>query len=103
MVDLAIKDECMMTQVCHIVMTHTANSLYCAQDIKPKKKQYSLKAGLKEFSNHGKEAVTNKLTQFHTLKCFKPRDSSTFSRDKRQNALTSLMFLIEKRSGEIKA
>jgi hypothetical protein len=102
-VDLAIKDECMMTQVCHIVMTHTANSLYCAQDIKPKKKQYSLKAGLKEFSNHGKEAVTNKLTQFHTLKCFKPRDSSTFSRDKRQNALTSLMFLIEKRSGEIKA
>jgi hypothetical protein len=36
-VDLALKDECMMAQVCHYVMTHTANSLYCAQDIKPKK------------------------------------------------------------------
>ena len=36
-VDLAIKDEYMMAQVCHHVMTHTANSLYCTQDIKPKK------------------------------------------------------------------
>jgi hypothetical protein len=49
-VDLAIENEYMMAQVCHYVMTHTANSLYCAQDIKPKKKQYSLKAGLKEFT-----------------------------------------------------
>jgi hypothetical protein len=36
-VDLAIKDEYMMAQVCHYVMTHTANSLYCATDIKQKK------------------------------------------------------------------
>ena len=102
-VDLALKDECMMAQVCHYVMTHTANSLYCAQDIKPKKKQYSLKAGLREFANRGKDAVTKELTQFHTLKCFKPRDPSTLSREERRNALTSLMFLTEKRSGEIKA
>jgi uncharacterized protein (UPF0332 family) len=56
----------MMAQLCHYAMTHTANSLYCTEDIKPKKKQYSLKAGLREFSNHGKEAVTKELTQFHT-------------------------------------
>ena len=102
-VDLAIKDEYMIAQLCHYVMTHTANSLYCAEDIKPKKKQYSLKAGLREFSNCGKEAVTKELTQFHTLKCFKPHDQSTLSRDKHRNALTSLVFLTEKRSGEIKA
>ena len=60
-VDLAIKDESLMAQVCHQVMTHMANALYCTQDIKPKKKQYSLKAGLKEFTNHGKEAVTKSL------------------------------------------
>jgi hypothetical protein len=101
--DLALKDECIMAQVCHYVMTHTANALYCAQDVKPKKNQYSLKAGLREFANRGKEAVTKELTQFHTLKCFKPRDPSTLSRDERQNALTSLMFLTEKHSGEIKA
>jgi hypothetical protein len=92
-VDLAIKNEYMMAKVCHYVMTHTTNSLYCAQDIKPKKKQYSLKAGLKEFTNRGKEAVTKELTQFHTLKCFKPRNPSTLSRDEHRNALTSLMFL----------
>jgi hypothetical protein len=32
-----------MAQVCHYVMTHTANSLYCAQDIKPKKNNTVLK------------------------------------------------------------
>jgi hypothetical protein len=41
-INLAIEDECMMAQVCHYVMTHTANSLYCTQNIKPKKKRYSL-------------------------------------------------------------
>ncbi len=82
-VDLAIKNEYMMAQVCHYVMTHTANSLYCAQVIKPKKKQCSLKAGLKEITNCGKEAVTKEITQFHTLKCFKPCDPSTLSRDER--------------------
>jgi hypothetical protein len=101
-VDLAIKNGYMMAQVCHCVMTHTANSLYCAQEIKPKKKQYSLKAGLKEFTNRGKDAVTKELTQFHTLKCFKPRDPPTLSRDKRRSALTSFMLLTEKQSGEIK-
>ena len=60
-VDLAIKDESLMAQVCHQVMTHTVNTLYCTQDIKPKKKQCSLKAGLKEFTNCGKEAVTKSL------------------------------------------
>jgi len=68
-----------MAHVCHYVMTHTANALYCVQDIKPKKKQYSLKAGLKAFTTRGKEAVTKELTQFHILKCFKPRDPSTLS------------------------
>jgi len=84
-------------------MSHTANALYCAQDIKPKKKLYSLKSGLKAFTNHGKESVTKELTQFHTLRCFKPRDPSTLLRDEHQNALISLMFLTEKRTGEIKA
>ena len=36
-IDFALKDECMVVQVCHYVMTHTANAMYCAQDIKPKK------------------------------------------------------------------
>ena len=61
-VNLAIKDEYLMAQVCHYVMTHTANALYCAQDIKPKKKQYSLKADLKASTNHrGKKLLLKSL------------------------------------------
>jgi hypothetical protein len=47
--------------------------------------------------------VKKELTQFHTMSCFKPRDARTLTRDDRRNALASLMFLTEKRSGKIKA
>jgi hypothetical protein len=43
------------------------------------------------------------LCQFHVLCCFTPKDLKTLSRDDRRKALTSLMFLTEKRSGKIKA
>jgi hypothetical protein len=43
------------------------------------------------------------LRQFHALCCFNPKDPKTLTRDDRHKALVSLMFLTEKRSGEIKA
>jgi hypothetical protein len=43
------------------------------------------------------------LTQLHTLKCFKPVDAKQLSCNAKRQALTSLMFLTEKRSGEVKA
>ncbi len=94
-----------MAHVCHYVMTHVANSIYYtdALKLKPTKKQYSLKAGLRCFHVRGNAAVVKELTQFHTPKCFCPRDLSTLSREDRRKALTFLMFLTEKRSGEIKA
>ena len=55
------------------------------------------------FSDRVSAAVVKELTQFHTLKCFQPRDQSTLTRDDCRNALTSLMFLTKKRSGKIKA
>lgn len=100
-VDLVIKDEVMMAYVCHYVMLHTANKLYAPPP--QEKKQYGLKAGPKKFEVKGSAAVMKELTQFHTLKHFKPKDPRTLSRDDRRNALTSLMFLTEKRSGEVKA
>ncbi len=102
-VDLAIKDEVMMAHVCHYVMMHTANKLYTAPPPPSSKKQYGLKAGLKHFEERGSQAIMKELTQFHTLDCFKPKDPKTFSRDDRRNALTSLMFLTEKHTGEVKA
>ena len=92
-----------MAHVCHYVMTHIADSLYYANAIKPKQKQYGLKAGLCMFSDCGNAAVFKELMQFHTLKYFRPRDPSTLTRDDRRKALTSLMFLTKKRSGKNKA
>jgi len=102
-VNLAIKDEERMARLCHFVMVHTATSLHLAQIGHPTKKQYDLKAGLKRFGSHGDSAVTKELSQLHTLNCFIPRDPHTLTRDDRRNALTSLMFLTEKRTGEVKA
>ncbi len=99
-VDLAIT---MMTQVCHYVMTHTAGSSYFAKSVKPKKKQYSLKAGLQAFANCGSEAVVKELTQFHTLKCFQPCNPSMLSWEDHCNVLTSLIFLTKICSGKVKA
>jgi hypothetical protein len=102
-VDLAITDELLMAQVCQYVMLHTADKLYANTTESPLKKQYGLKAGLKKFEERGSQAIMKELTQFHTLDVFLPRDPKTLTRDDRRHALTSLMFLTEKRSGEVKA
>jgi hypothetical protein len=101
-VNLTIRDEYMMAQICHYAMTHTADSLYYADTIKPTKKQYGLKAGLCAFADCGSNAIVKELTQFHTLKYFKPRDPFTLIRVNCPNALTSLMFLKEKNTGDVK-
>jgi hypothetical protein len=43
------------------------------------------------------------LTQFHTMNVFRPMNPAKLTRNDRRNALSSLMFLTEKRSGEVKA
>ena len=101
-IDLALQDDDVMAHICHYVMVHTAESIY-SNDTIPSKKHYSLKSGLRKFADRGKEAVRKELTQFHTLRCFRPCDPSTLTRDDRRKALTSLMFLTQKSSGEIKA
>jgi len=102
-VDLAIHNEELMANLCHYVMVHTATSIALANQGQPTKKQYGLKAGLKRFGSRGDAAVSKELSQFHTLQCFFPRDARTLSREERRNALSSLMFLTEKRTGEVKA
>ncbi len=67
------------------------------------KKLYSLKAGLRKFADWGSAALMKKLCQFHMLKCFTPQDPKTLSCKDKRKALASLMFLTDKRLGEIKA
>jgi len=102
-IDLTIQDEERMAHLCHFVMVHTATSLHLAQQGQPTKQQYGLKAGLKRFGSRGDTAVTKELSQLHTMNCFRPCDPHSLTRDDRRNALSSLMFLTEKRTGEVKA
>jgi hypothetical protein len=100
-VDLAMDDEQRIATVCHYLMLHCAESTFVGNP--NNKKQYGLKAGLKKFAERGNEALMKELRQFHILRCFTPKNPQTLSRQDRQDALASLMFLTEKRSGEIKA
>ena len=47
--------------------------------------------------------IVKELRQFYVLSCISPKDPKTLSKDDHRKALTSLMFLTEKRTGEVKA
>jgi Reverse transcriptase (RNA-dependent DNA polymerase) len=64
--------------------------------------QYSMKAGLKLFGEHGAEAVLKELKQLHDRNVMEPKKASEMSREDRYQALSYLMFLKEKRDGVIK-
>ena len=64
--------------------------------------QYTLKKGLQVFGPPGVEAVYKELKQLHERKVGEPRDASTLSPAQKKNALGYLMFLKQKRSGQIK-
>ena len=64
--------------------------------------QYTLKKGLQVFGPPGVEAVYKELQQLHERKVGKPRDASTLSPMQKKKALGYLMFLKQKRTGQIK-
>ena len=64
--------------------------------------QYTLKKGLQVFGPPGVEAVYKELQQLHQRKVGEPRDASTLSPMQKRNALGYLMFLKQKRTGQIK-
>lgn len=67
--------------------------------------QVSLKAGLKKWGKAAEESVMKEMRQMqmHDLEAFFPRDPKTMTREQRVRALSSLIFLKEKDSGEIKS
>ena len=64
--------------------------------------QYTLKKGLQVFGPPGVEAVYKELWQLHERKVGEPRDATTLSTMQKKNALGYLMFLKQKRTGQIK-
>ena len=64
---------------------------------------FIIRAGLNKFGRKGEKSVSNELTQLHTMSTYYPVDPTTLTKQQKLDALNSLMFLIEKRNGEIKA
>ena len=70
---------------------------------KPKAGQNGLEARLKHFGERGEMAVSKELKQFNVYDVFKPLYADKLSSKEMSKALTSLIFLREKRDGNVKA
>jgi len=64
---------------------------------------YSMNAGLKRFKEKGEAGVTKELTQMHDMNVFRPIEVESPTYDEKKEALSSLMFLKEKRDSSVKA
>jgi hypothetical protein len=64
--------------------------------------QYNLKPGLKKFGKHGKMAAVKELTPLHVMDMWTAMDPTKLSREQQMKALSSLLFLKEKRTGDVK-
>ena len=64
---------------------------------------FSARAGLKRFDDRGEKAVSKELNQLHNMQTYDPVDPKDLTKNQRMDALNSLMFLIEKRNGFVKA
>ena len=64
---------------------------------------YSMKAGIKKFQDRGKAGVSKDLTQMHDMEVFNLVMRDLLTKEERTKAVTSLMFLKEKRDHLVKA
>ena len=62
-----------------------------------------MNAGIKKFKEKGEAGVTKELTQMHDMNVFRPIEVESLTYDEKKKALSSLMFLKEKRDSSVKA
>ena len=74
----------------HTVLEHTAFT------------QHSVKKGLKLFGKAGEQAILKELQQLHGRSVIKPKHPNKLTKSEKRDALQYLMFLKEKRTGQIK-
>jgi hypothetical protein len=63
--------------------------------------QYNLKPGLRKFGERGATVAISELTQLHVMDTWTVMDPTKLTRDDRTRALSSLLFLKEKRCRKI--
>ena len=64
---------------------------------------YSLKKGIAKFGPRGRDAALKEMKQLHDRGCFQPISKAELTRLEKDRALESLIFLVEKKDGTIKA
>jgi hypothetical protein len=64
---------------------------------------YSLKSGLKKFGERGETAATSEMRQLHERAVFEPIRVDDMTQLERKRAMESLIFLVKKRDGRVKA
>ena len=64
---------------------------------------HSLTKGIKKFKKKGYDAAKGETKQLHDRSCWQPIDVSTMTPTDKAKALESLIFLVEKKDGRIKA
>ena len=64
--------------------------------------QVSLRKGIRLWGDKGREAAMKEMTQLHDMSAFFPRDPKSLTREERIKALSSLIFLKQKRTGQVK-
>ena len=64
---------------------------------------FSFRAGLKRFGDWGEKSVSKQITQLHNTYTYDPVDTKNLTKKKIMDKLNSLMLLIEKRNGTVKA
>ena len=65
--------------------------------------QYNLKQGLELFGDKAELATVKELKQIHDMGTYVPKLASELSAEEKKKALSSLMFIVDKRDGRIKA
>jgi len=64
--------------------------------------QYNVKPGLHKFGTRGEKAALKEMTHLHIMDTLTPMEAGKLSREQRMRALSSLLFLKEKRTRNIK-
>ncbi len=101
------EDEEVLAAVAHFIMVHYEEKEGITKKkkkkYKPKAGQYQMEAGIKRFGERGEIAVTKELDQFNKYKVFAPKHTYDLLEEDRKKALSSLIFLKEKKNETIKA
>ena len=63
---------------------------------------FPLKKGIALFGDKAEKATTEELQAIHDMGTYEPLDASKLTREEKRDALESLLFITEKRTGELK-